>query len=99
MRTTMPKPIANDPDSIRLNHFLAQVGVASRRACDVLIAAGRVRVDGRVVKQLGARVVPGASEITVDGTRVGSPPRRIVLILHKPKGCVSTVTDPEGRPR
>ena len=57
-----------------------------------------MRVDGRVVKEAGARIVPGASDVTVDGTRVGSPPRRVVLILHKPKGFVSTVTDPEGRP-
>ncbi|HEX5132683.1 MAG TPA: pseudouridine synthase [Candidatus Krumholzibacteria bacterium] len=94
----MPKIIANDADAIRLNHFLAQVGVASRRACDALISAGRVRVDGKVIRELGTRVVPGESEITVDGTRVGSPARRIVMILHKPRGFVSTVTDPEGRP-
>ncbi|HEU4364793.1 MAG TPA: pseudouridine synthase [Candidatus Krumholzibacteria bacterium] len=94
----MQKPITTDAETIRLNHFLAQLGVASRRACDVLIAAGRVRVDGRVVKEAGARIVPGVSDVTVDGARVGSPPRRVVLILHKPKGFVSTVTDPEGRP-
>ncbi len=94
----MQKNTAGERDDVRLNHFLAQVGVASRRACDALIAAGRVRVDGRVVREAGARVVPGVSEVVVDGTKLGRPPRRVVLILHKPKGFVSTVSDPEGRP-
>jgi pseudouridine synthase len=94
----MPKPIASDAETVRLNHFLARLGVASRRACDALIAAGRVRVDGRVVREAGARVVPGVNEVIVDGTRLGTPPRRIVLLLHKPRGFVSTVADPEGRP-
>jgi len=94
----MHKPIASDAESIRLNRFLAQLGVASRRACDAYIAAGRVRVDGRVVREPGMRVHPGESAIEVDGARLGSPPRRVVLILNKPKGFVSTVTDPEGRP-
>lgn len=94
----MQKPTTSDAESIRLNLFLARLGVASRRACDALIVAGRVRVDGRVVRELGVRVVPGASDVSVDGTRVGTPPRRVVLILHKPKGFVSTVSDPEGRP-
>jgi pseudouridine synthase len=87
-----------DADGIRLNHFLAQIGIASRRACDTIIAEGRVRVDGRVVRELGTRVVPGVNAVDVDGTPVGKPPRRIVLIMHKPKGIVSTVSDPEGRP-
>lgn len=85
-------------EAVRLNHFLATIGVASRRACDDIIAAGRVRVDGSVVREHGVKVVPGEHAITVDGTPVGTPPRRIVLILHKPKGFVTTVSDPEGRP-
>ncbi len=85
-------------EAIRLNHFLAQVGIASRRACDELIATGHVRVDGRVVKEMGTRVVPELDVIEVDGVRVGKPAKRLVLIMHKPKGIVSTVTDPEGRP-
>ena len=95
----MQKPGANSTESVRLNLFLARLGVASRRACDTLIAAGRVRVDGRVVREPGTRVDPAASTVEVDGARVvGRTPRRMVLILHKPKGFVSTVTDPEGRP-
>lgn len=87
-----------DSEGIRLNLFLARIGVASRRASDAIIAAGRVRVDGRIVRELGTRVVPGQHDITVDGRRVGTPPRRLVLLLHKPRGVVSTVSDPEGRP-
>jgi 23S rRNA pseudouridine2605 synthase len=87
-----------DADGIRLNHFLAQIGIASRRACDAIIADGRVRVDGRVVREMGTKVVVGVNSVDVDGTPVGKPPRRIVLIMHKPKGIVSTVSDPEGRP-
>lgn len=83
---------------IRLNLFLARIGIASRRACDEIIAAGRVRVDGRVVRELGTKVDPSRQEISVDGHRVAAPPRRVVLLLHKPRGVVSTASDPEGRP-
>lgn len=87
-----------DSEGIRLNHFLAQIGIASRRACDTIISEGRVKVDGRVVRELGTKVVVDVNSVEVDGTPVGKPPRRIVLIMHKPKGIVSTVSDPEGRP-
>lgn len=89
---------AAEPEEIRLNHLLAQVGIASRRACDEIIAAGRVRVDGRIVREMGTRVVVGVNTIEVDGASIGRPPKRIVLLMHKPKGFVTTVTDPEGRP-
>jgi pseudouridine synthase len=94
----MPMTSGGEDGGIRLNHYLAQLGIGSRRACDAIIAAGRVRVDGRVVRELGTRVAPGAHAVTVDGRAVGRPPRRMVLLLHKPKGYVSTVSDPEGRP-
>lgn len=89
---------ASDDGGIRLNQYLAQLGVASRRACDDIIAAGRVRIDGRIVRELGTRIVPGQHNVSVDGKAVGSPPRRLVLLLHKPRGYVSSVSDPEGRP-
>jgi 23S rRNA pseudouridine2605 synthase len=85
-------------ESIRLNRFLAQVGVGSRRACDEVIAAGRVRVNGAVTRSPGVRVVPGVHDIALDGRPVGSPRRRLVLLLHKPTGVVSTASDPQGRP-
>lgn len=84
-------------ETVRLNSFLAQVGVASRRACDELITAGKVRVDGRGVRSPGARIVPGEVAVTVDGVRVDRPPRPMVLLLNKPAGVVSTAADPEGR--
>ncbi len=85
-------------EPIRLNRFLAQVGVGSRRACDDIIAAGRVRVDGKVVRAPGMRITPGVHSITVDNQVLDRPARPIVLLLHKPAGVVSTVTDPQGRP-
>src|SRR5512135_1236522 len=101
MRPTPPRKTktmtsTRDDGGIRLNQFLAQLGVASRRGADEIIAAGRVRIDGKIVRELGVRIVPAEHEITVDGKRVARPPRRVVLLLHKPKGYVSTVTDPEG---
>ena len=93
-RTAEQPPV----DEIRLNHFLAQVGIASRRASDELIAAGRVRVDGRIVKEMGTKIVPGVNVIEVNHVVIGRPPKRVVLLMHKPKGIVSTMTDPEGRP-
>jgi 23S rRNA pseudouridine2605 synthase len=87
-----------DEGGIRLNQYLAQLGIASRRGADEIIAAGRVRIDGKLVKELGTRIVPGAHDVRVDGHPVGKAPRRLVFLLHKPKGYVSTVSDPEGRP-
>jgi 23S rRNA pseudouridine2605 synthase len=84
-------------DSVRLNLFLAQVGVASRRGCDEIIAAGRVRVDGKPVRSAGFRVTPGVQSIAVDGKPIDRPSRALVLLLHKPPGVVSTVSDPQGR--
>ncbi|HEX6789805.1 MAG TPA: pseudouridine synthase [Candidatus Krumholzibacteria bacterium] len=89
---------SGDDGGIRLNHYLAQLGVGSRRACDALIAAGRVRIDGKVVRELGTKIVPGAHNVLVDNHPVGRAPRRLVFLLHKPKGFVSTVSDPQGRP-
>lgn len=74
------------------------VGVGSRRDCDAIVAAGRVAVDGRPVREPGLKVAPGVARITLDGMLLVAPPRRIVLVLHKPMGYVSTVSDPLGRP-
>lgn len=87
-----------DDGAIRLNQYLAQLGVASRRGADEIIAAGRVRIDGKIVREMGIKVVPAQHAITVDGKPVARPPRRLVFLLHKPKGYVTTVSDPEGRP-
>jgi 23S rRNA pseudouridine2605 synthase len=82
----------------RLNRFLARRGVASRRGADELIAAGRVRVNGRPA-QVGAKVDSNTDSVEVDGTRVtGRIPTAVTLALNKPVGVVTTMRDPRGRP-
>lgn len=82
----------------RLQKVLATAGIGSRRACEELITAGRVEVDRAVVTQLGTRVDPAAQEIRVDGERLPRV-RRVVYLLNKPVGVVTTNYDPAGRPR
>jgi 23S rRNA pseudouridine2605 synthase len=87
-----------DAHGVRLQKVLAAAGVGSRRACEELIAAGRVEVDGRRVREQGLRVDPGQAVIRVDGMRIASAPGLAHLVLNKPAGVVSTMTDPQGRP-
>ena len=86
------------PDGVRLQKVLAGAGLGSRRACEQLIASGRVEVDGKVVRELGTRVDPGRSVVHVDGLRVQLDSSLVTLALNKPLGVVSTMHDPEGRP-
>src|SRR3954451_519482 len=81
----------------RLQKVLAGAGVASRRACEELIAEGRVEVNGKVVTEQGRRVNPDTAVIRVDGSRIPPPRRHRYLVLNKPRGVVSTMDDPEGR--
>lgn len=81
----------------RLQKVMAQGGVASRRHSEELIQAGRVTVNGRVVTELGSKVVPGKDLIEVDGRPLGKPESLIYLVLNKPKGVVTTLFDPQGR--
>jgi 23S rRNA pseudouridine2605 synthase len=80
----------------RLQKILAHAGVASRRAAEAIITAGRVRVNGRVVTELGAKADPRRDKVELDGTRVVAE-TPLYLVLHKPRGVVSTMSDPEGR--
>src|SRR3954471_10488645 len=82
---------------MRLAKHLAHAGVASRRAAEGMIAAGRVTVDGATVTD-PARDVSGEEAIAVDGETLGSAPRRVVYALNKPAGVVSTARDTHGRP-
>ena len=82
----------------RLQKVLASAGLGSRRACEELITAGRVEVDRVVVSLLGTRVDPAAQEIRVDGERLPRV-KRVVYMLNKPVGVVTTNFDPSGRPR
>jgi 23S rRNA pseudouridine2605 synthase len=81
---------------MRLAKHLAHAGVASRRAAEDIIAAGRVTVDGDVVTD-PARGVTGVEAITVDGRPLAGAPHRVVYAVHKPAGVVSTAHDPQGR--
>ena len=81
---------------MRLAKYLAHAGVASRRAAETVIAAGRVEVDGELVRD-PARDVTEHSRVTVDGRALDGPEARVVYALHKPLGVVSTARDPGGR--
>lgn len=86
-----------DKPTERLQKALAHAGVASRRACEVLIAAGRVSVNGQVVTHLGTQVA-ASDQVTVDGKPIGGDAPLKYLMLNKPTGYVTTARDPEGRP-
>lgn len=87
----------HDPDGIRLQKLLAAAGLGSRRACEGLIAAGRVSVDGQVVTELGVRVDPTRHAVHVDGERVALDESKVYLAFNKPAGVVSTMSDDLGR--
>ncbi len=81
----------------RLQKILARAGVASRRKAEEIIRAGRVRVDGRVVSELGAKADPRTSTVELDGRKLRPEPF-CYGIFHKPRGMVTTLADPQGRP-
>ena len=82
----------------RLQKILSQAGIASRRHAEELITAGRVMVNGQVVAQLGAKADPTRDHIRVDGKLISGAERHRYFMLNKPRGFVTTVSDPEGRP-
>lgn len=83
---------------IRLQKVLADAGVASRRKAEEMILDGRVTVDGRVVRTLGTKINPENSEVMVDGEIILQVKTKIYLALNKPRGILSTLSDPENRP-
>ena len=87
-----------DPQGERLQKILAAAGIASRRKAEELIIAGRVQVNGEVVTELGTRHDPERDHIKVDGKLLRSPERHGYYMLNKPRGYVTTVDDPQGRP-
>src|SRR5215468_9272804 len=82
----------------RLQKILAAAGIASRRKAEELILAGRITINGRTVTELGSKADAATDKITVDGKPLAAPQRHLYFLLHKPKGYVTTVSDPEGRP-
>lgn len=87
-----------DDQGVRLQKVLAAAGIASRRAAEGLIDEGRVEVNGQIVMEQGRRVDPERDTIRVDGSRIPPPRRHLYLVVNKPRGVVSTMEDPEGRP-
>lgn len=82
----------------RLQKYMARCGVASRRKCEELIVQGRVKVNGRTVKELGVKIDPDADRVEVDGKALKEEKRKVYIMLNKPAGYVTTVRDQFGRP-
>lgn len=82
---------------MRLNKYIAQAGVASRRKADALIAAGKVKVGGRTVAELGFDVADGQT-VSVEGREIAPAAKHVYLVLNKPKGYITTTEDERGRP-
>jgi 23S rRNA pseudouridine2605 synthase len=93
-----PLPRKDLPLSQRVNRILSLAGITSRRKADEWIQAGRVTVNGEVLRQPGAKAVWGIDDIRVDGKPVPNLSDRLYLMLNKPFGYVSSLRDPEGRP-
>lgn len=94
-------PIKNKPilKTIRLNRYLAKQGVASRRKADNLIVAGRVEVQGKIIRELGFKISKNERDVCVDGVPLDPPSNKnFYFALNKPKNVVTTLSDPEGRP-
>lgn len=83
---------------VRLQKFLAQCGISSRRKAEEYIAAGRVAIDGKIVREMGTSIIPGQVRVTCDGKAVVAREQLVYYLLNKPKGYVTTLSDPQGRP-
>lgn len=83
---------------VRLQKYLAQSGIASRRASEKIILQGRVKVNGKIVRELGTKVDPDIDKVEVDGALCRRRNNQIYILLNKPAGVVTTVKDPQGRP-
>lgn len=95
-----PLPIASrpSPGAVRLQKVIADSGICSRRKAEALILEGRVTVNGRVVQALGTKIDPQRDHVKVDGRHLKPVPPEMFVMLHKPKGYLSAMSDPEGRP-
>ncbi len=87
----------DDEGLVRLQKLLARSGVASRRKCEELMLAGLVEVDGEVVTRLGTKVDPKTAVVRVEGRRLPPVSEHVYLVVNKPRGVVSTMSDPQGR--
>lgn len=87
-------------EPIRIQKIIAQAGIASRRAAEKLILSGAVMLNGEIVKEMGQKMTPGKDHLIVEGRRVkfSQHQNTQVYALYKPKNCITTLNDPEGRP-
>ena len=83
---------------MRLNKIIADAGITSRRGADELIESGRVSVDGITIREMGSKFDPKLVQVMVDGETITRSLSKSYLVLHKPKGVLSTMYDPDGRP-
>jgi len=83
---------------MRLNKIIADAGITSRRGADELIESGRVSVDGITIREMGSKFDPDLVQVMVDGETIERSLSKSYLVLHKPKGVLSTMYDPDGRP-
>ena len=83
---------------MRLNKIIADAGITSRRGADELIESGRVSVDGITIREMGSKFDPELVQVMVDGETIIRSVSKSYLVLHKPKGVLSTMYDPDGRP-
>ena len=88
----------NQMQAERLQKILSEAGITSRRKAEKLILQGRVSVNGRVVSELGTKAVLGKDEICLDGKAIKAETEKVVVALFKPRNCVTTLHDPQGRP-
>src|SRR5579883_2728133 len=95
-RRPAPKAKQEHGDGVRLNKYIAQAGIASRRRADQLIAQGKVRINGKPVRELGT-IVRAGDRVDVSGTEIAPQEETIYLVMHKPAGVMTTMRDPQGR--
>jgi len=91
------KPIVSKGPSIRLNKYLSSSGVTSRRKADEMILAGRIKVNGRVMKELGMKINPDHDRVEVDGRGIRHQTNLVYILMNKPKDLVTTLHDEKGR--
>ncbi len=93
-----PAPMAGETGLQRLHKVIAMAGLTSRRKAEEMIEQGRVRVNGAAVTELGTKIDPEKDRVTVDGRGISTEKRKVYILLNKPKGYISAVSDPQKRP-